>query len=107
MGVDWYYCPICGEMIIRNWGDCKHMDDYWKYVNKEDTNDKTFNEFCKSEYNYKTFIPLTDEEKEVINSYAYSYLLNGLFHQYRTFDDLNEILFNFRSYGTNDANKMN
>ena len=84
------------------------MDDYWKYVNKEDTNDKTFNEFCKSEYNHKTFIPLTDEEEKVINRYANSYSLNDeLFHQYHTFAKLDKILRVFRRYGATDANKIN
>lgn len=102
MGLDWYYCPICGNMINRNWDQCKHLDEYWKYFDKEYTNDKTFSEFCKSEYHYKTYIPLTDEEEKLIINNSNSYWLNDeWFHEYHTFNSINlyEILHNFRVYG--------
>ena len=102
MGLDWYYCPICGNMINRNWDQCKHLDEYWKYFDKEYKNDKTFSEFCKSEYHYKTYIPLTDEEEKLIMNYSNSYWLNDeWFHEYHTFNSINlyEILHNFRVYG--------
>ena len=65
-------------------------------------NDKTFNEFCESEYNYKTFIPLTDEEEKLIINNSNSYWLNDeWYHEYHTFFsvNLNEILRDFRLYG--------
>ena len=102
MGLDWYYCPICGNMINRNWSQCKHLDEYWKYFDKEYTNDKTFFEFCKSEYHYKPYIPLTDEEEKLIINNSNSYWLNDeWFHEYHTFNSINlyEILHNFRVYG--------
>lgn len=115
MGLDWYYCPICGEMRTRDWDQpfgshysaCKHLDEYWKYFDKEYTNDKTFNEFCESEYNYKTFIPLTDEEEKFILENTTSCTLNDeWYHEYHTFCsvNLNELLRDFRLYGENTLN---